>query len=539
MGNSQGKKNKNKDGAAPAAKAAREGRKSDASKTEGPSGDVREKYRVDHNELGHGHYGVVRKCQNRVTKEFFAVKTIKKAKVGRLETLKREIEILKTMDHPNIIKLVDVFEDDKYLHLVTELCTGGELFDRIIEKTKSAEGHYSEQDAANLIKDVLSALEYVHTVHNISHRDLKPENFLFATPAEDSPLKIIDFGLSRYDDEIGHMSTKVGTPYYIAPEVLTRHYDKECDLWSVGVVAYVLLCGYPPFYGDTDAEIFASVKRGEFDFPSPDWDDISASAKQFIRRLLQVDPSKRPTAREALEHPWFAEAKGGAGTTKAQVMVGIKGSLERFIGMNKLKRSALTIIAEQLTQAEIAGLKAAFDSMDTNRDGKLTYAELEEALEQEGYDGLKDELRNVMAGLDLSDQNAEIEYSEFLAATMDMNHAIREENILRAFQVFDKKGTGVISFAELTKIMGSEEHAREVAGEIDLNGDGVISYEEFKAMMQGLNSHSNRYQALMDSAAHSNADASLASMADEKLSVRDSAPAKSAKAGFFSRSAKK
>jgi calcium-dependent protein kinase len=148
---------------------------------------------VDHSELGHGHYGVVRKCQNRQTKEYFAVKTIKKSKVGRLETLKREIEILKTMDHPNIIKLVDVFEDDKYLHLVTELCTGGELFDRIIEKTKSAEGHYSEQDAATIIKSVLSALEYCHTVHNICHRDLKPENFLFATVSDFTSTSLIAY----------------------------------------------------------------------------------------------------------------------------------------------------------------------------------------------------------------------------------------------------------------------------------------------------------------------------------------------------------
>lgn len=177
MGNSQPKSG--------SSKPARAGRKNDEKKQEkesqGVGSDVREKYRVDHSELGHGHYGVVRKCQNRESKEYYAVKTIKKSKVGRLETLKREIDILRTMDHPNIIKLVDVFEDDKYLHLVTELCTGGELFDRIIEKTKSEEGHYSERDAAKIVKSCLSAVEYCHTVHNICHRDLKPENFLFAT----------------------------------------------------------------------------------------------------------------------------------------------------------------------------------------------------------------------------------------------------------------------------------------------------------------------------------------------------------------------
>ncbi|CAE7431579.1 CPK2, partial [Symbiodinium microadriaticum] len=430
---------------------------------------VREHYRVDHSELGHGHYGVVRKCQNRQTKEYFAVKTIKKSKVGRLETLKREIEILKTMDHPNIIKLYDVFEDDKYLHLVTELCTGGELFDRIIEKTKM----HVLKDASQIIKSVLNAIEYCHHVHNICHRDLKPENFLFATPAADSQLKIIDFGLSRYDDEIEHMSTKVGTPYYIAPEVLTRKYDKECDLWSIGVVTYVLLCGYPPFYGDTDAEIFASVKRGEFDFPSPDWDDISTQAKHFIRACLKIDASKRPTAREALEHPWFT---AGTQHSVPHTMHSIKGSLERFINMNKLKRAALQVIAEQLTETELHGLRATFDAMDLNRDGKLTYTEIQTALEEQGFDMLKDELRQLMEGLGVESSN-EIQYSEFLAATMDMNHAIREENILRAFQQFDTDGSGSLTIPELVAIMGSEEHAREVAGEIDLNGDGVISYE--------------------------------------------------------------
>lgn len=266
---------------------------------------VREKYRVDHAELGHGHYGVVRKCQNRQTKEFFAIKTIRKAKVSRLEILKREIEILRKMDHPNIIRLVDVYEDDKYLHLVTELCTGGELFDRIIKKTKTAEGHYSEKDASKVIKCVLGAISYVHNVHNISHRDLKPENFIFETPAEDSKLKIIDFGLSRYDDEVSHMTTKVGTPYYIAPEVLSKSYDKECDLWSIGVIMYVMLCGYPPFYGDTDAEIFASVKRAQFEFRSPEWDEISPAAKDMICGLLEKNPKTRLSADQALAHRWI------------------------------------------------------------------------------------------------------------------------------------------------------------------------------------------------------------------------------------------
>ncbi len=255
--------------------------------------DVREKYHIDPKELGHGHYGVVRKCMNRETKEWFAIKSIRKAKVSKIEVLKREIEILKEVNHPHIIQLVDVYEDTKYLHLITELCTGGELFDRIIAKTKSREGHFSEHDAAKLIRDILDAIAYCHD-KQIVHRDLKPENFLYKTDAEDSPIKIIDFGLSRHDDkDFGIMKTKVGTPYYVAPEVLNREYTNSCDVWSIGVIAYILLCGYPPFYGDSDYQIFESVRVAQFDFPSPDWDDISDSAKDFVCAMLKKKPQER------------------------------------------------------------------------------------------------------------------------------------------------------------------------------------------------------------------------------------------------------
>lgn len=256
--------------------------------------DVREQYHVNPKELGHGHYGVVRKCQRRKTKEWFAVKSIKKSKVGKIEVLKREIEILKEVNHPNIIQLVDVFEDQKYLHLITELCTGGELFDRIISKTNSDEGHFNEHDAAKLVRDICDAIAYCHDVKGIVHRDLKPENFLFLTKEDASPIKIIDFGLSRHDTQNhGIMKTKVGTPYYVAPEVLRREYTHSCDIWSIGVITYILLCGYPPFYGDSDNEIFDSVKVGQYDFPSPEWDDISAEARDFIDQMLKMDPKDR------------------------------------------------------------------------------------------------------------------------------------------------------------------------------------------------------------------------------------------------------
>ena len=198
--------------------------------------DVRIKYHINPKEIGHGHYGVVRKCMDRETKKWYAIKSIRKSKVGKVDVLKREVALLKECEHPNIILLIEVHEDQKYLHLITELCTGGELFDRIIEKTQSDEGHFSERDAANLVRSILDAIAYCHDQKGIVHRDLKPENFLFSSKDEDAVIKIIDFGLSRHDDmQKGIMNTKVGTPYYVAPEVLNREYTKSCDIWSIGV----------------------------------------------------------------------------------------------------------------------------------------------------------------------------------------------------------------------------------------------------------------------------------------------------------------
>jgi calcium-dependent protein kinase len=175
-------------------------------------GDVRANYHIEPKELGHGHYGVVRKCMHRESGQWYAIKSIRKSKVSKIEVLKREIEILKEVKHPHIIELVEVYEDERYLHLITELCTGGELFDRIIAKTQSSEGHFSEHDAAVLVRAILDAIAYCHDEKGIVHRDLKPENFLFLTSADDAPIKIIDFGLSRHDDaDLGIMQTKVGS----------------------------------------------------------------------------------------------------------------------------------------------------------------------------------------------------------------------------------------------------------------------------------------------------------------------------------------
>mmetsp|Transcript_14485 Transcript_14485/g.30881 ORF Transcript_14485/g.30881 Transcript_14485/m.30881 type:complete len:373 (+) Transcript_14485:46-1164(+) len=251
--------------------------------------------------LGSGHYGNVRECVSRRTREVFAVKTIEKCKIARLDHLRREVSILKKMNHGNVMKMIDCYEDEEYVHIVTEKYSGGELFDKIVGNT-SENGCFSENAAAKIIKSLLEAVRYLHS-KDIIHRDIKPENILFESADEDSDIRLIDFGLSRKHKKGGSpMSTPVGTAYYMSPDVLDHKYGRSSDLWSVGVIAYTILTGYPPFNGHNDSEIFDSIRRGYFYIPPY----LSGKAVDFIKCLLRRECRKRFTAEEALEHPWIA-----------------------------------------------------------------------------------------------------------------------------------------------------------------------------------------------------------------------------------------
>jgi len=251
-------------------------------------------------ELGRGGFSIVKKGKNKKTGEEVAVKCINKKnlKKDELQLLTREINIMQKLRHRSIIQLIDIFETPSELFLVLELVSGGELFDQIVER-----GNYSEHDAANLIRQVLEGIDYMHR-HGVVHRDLKPENLLCAAA---NVIKIADFGLSK-DIESGNLQTSCGTPSYVAPEVLLGgQYDNEVDIWSIGVITYVLLCGFTPFYGDNQRQLFERILHAKFDFPSPEWDDVSATAKDFVTKLLVVNPAERLTAEQALKHPWIIE----------------------------------------------------------------------------------------------------------------------------------------------------------------------------------------------------------------------------------------
>jgi len=254
-------------------------------------------------ELGRGAFSIVYQATHKTTGAQFAVKVINKKDLGRdyEKNLKMEVDILKKVNHPNIIALKELFDAPDKLYLVMELVTGGELFDKIVEK-----GSYTETEAVQLVRKIVSAVEYLHNI-GIVHRDLKPENLLLKKAGDDLEIAIADFGLSKIVGQHVMMQTACGTPSYVAPEVLNAAgYGNEVDMWSIGVITYILLCGFPPFYGDTVPEIFEQIMEANFDYPEEYWGQVSKEAKDFINKLLVVDSGKRLTAAAALKHPWLA-----------------------------------------------------------------------------------------------------------------------------------------------------------------------------------------------------------------------------------------
>lgn len=281
------------------------------------SGTVEDKYELG-KELGRGGFSIVREAVNKVTKEKVAVKFIEKKFVDQeeLKLLQREIDIMARVQHKNVLRLFEIFDTATQLSLVMELVNGGELFYKIVDK-----GSYSEIEARDIVRQLVEGVDYLHN-QGIAHRDLKPENLL-CSEFDDGKvvIKIADFGLSKAFSGESALETSCGTPDYAAPEVLRMDgaYDKSVDLWSIGVITYVLLCGFPPFYGKSQAQLFEKILNADFEFPEPEWTQISAEAKDFINHLLVLDVKQRYNTKQCLEHPWLK----ALGTTNTATNINI------------------------------------------------------------------------------------------------------------------------------------------------------------------------------------------------------------------------
>ncbi|VFQ78430.1 unnamed protein product [Cuscuta campestris] len=431
--------------------------------------------------LGQGQFGTTYLCTEISSGIEYACKSISKRKLiskEDLEDVQREIQIMHHLaGHKNIVTIKGAYEDALYVHIVMELCNGGELFDRIIHR-----GHYSERKAAELIKIVVGVVESCHSL-GVMHRDLKPENFLLVNKDDDFSLKAIDFGLSVFFKPGQIFTDVVGSPYYVAPEVLLKHYGPEADVWTAGVILYILLSGVPPFWAETQQGIFDAVLKGHIDFESDPWPLISDSAKDLIRKMLCMRPSERLTAHEVLCHPWICE--NGVAPDRA-LDPAVLSRLKQFSAMNKLKKMALRVIAESLSEEEIAGLREMFKAMDTDNSGAITFDELKAGLRKYGSTLKDTEIRELMDAADV-DNSGTIDYGEFIAATIHLNKLEREEHLMAAFQYFDKDGSGYITVDELQQ--ACVEHNitdvfyEDIIREVDQDNDGRIDYGEFVAMM--------------------------------------------------------
>ena len=433
------------------------------------------------NKLGEGAYGCVYKVQQKTTNFLRAVKAIKKKHVD-YEEFNNEIEVLKALDHPNIIKLFDCYQDKRYYYMVEEYCSGGDLFD-YIQKEK----FFTEQKAGTIFNQLLSAVNHLHK-KNIVHRDLKPENIVLIESGNNEVfIKLIDFGTS-ITIKGKNLTQELGTIYYIAPEVFMNNYNEKADIWSCGIILYTMLCGHPPFCGNKENIIKSKILHSKLVFPSKEFSKVSNEAIEYIKSLLSYNPEKRPSAEEALNNKWLLSTVNRGNKKLSEYII---SNLIKFRSTVGLQKATVSFLANQISiNEEIKKLKEEFDKIDVNKDGEISKNELIKCLEvlypsQEAIY----RANQIFKEIDFNNDGT-INFSEFLTVNIQKEKLLNEETLDNAFKMFDIDGNGYITIDELKKTMPleitSKSGWKELVSEVDKDGDYQISFKEFKEMMEKL-----------------------------------------------------
>lgn len=444
-------------------------------------------------EVGRGHFGYT--CSAKGKKGSFkgldvAVKVIPKSKMTTaiaIEDVRREVKILRALTgHKNLVQFYEAYEDEENVYVVMELCKGGELLDKILSRG----GKYPEEDARVVLIQILSVVAYCH-LQGVVHRDLKPENFLFSSEDENSTLKAIDFGLSDYVKPDERLNDIVGSAYYVAPEVLHRSYGTEADMWSIGVIAYILLCGSRPFWARTESGIFRAVLKADPSFDEAPWPSLSADAKDFVKRLLNKDYRKRLTAAQALSHPWLVNHLEDI---KIPFDMIIHKLIKTYICSSSLRKSALGALAKTLTLVQLAYLREQFALLGPNKSGLISMQNFKTAILRSATDASKDSRVLDYANMVSSIQYRKLDFEEFCAAAISV-HQLEgmdtwEQHARRAYELFEKDGNRPIMIEELASELGLSPSVpiHVVLQDWIRHSDGKLSFLGFVRLLHGVSS---------------------------------------------------
>lgn len=424
--------------------------------------------------LGSGYSGSIILARDRQSQSRYAVKRFNLANMsqGSRTELVTECEILLSLDHPHIVRLVDVYETPEQLSLVMECMDGGELFQRIKSKKR-----FSEEESAQTAFQMLLAVNYMHN-QNIVHRDLKLENFMYESKASNH-LKLIDFGFSKICKPNAEMTESLGTVAYCAPEVFKRNYTLQCDLWSLGVIVFILLSGYMPFAGE-EIDMMRLIKKGKYKMKQDKWDKVSEEAFKFTRELLQVDPQRRLTAEQALQHDWI-QKYNSIQTRQEHIDATIVEGLTKFARMSSFRRACMSVVGWCVSGEVEAKARDVFLELDQNHDGTISPREFKKALQDMHV--ADDAIDTAFAALDVNHTN-EIDYAEFLSAMAMVPSCIELNDVIlqQTFRRFDTDSSGYITEANLQEVLGDKFEGKKVSKlliESGTTNNGAISFREF------------------------------------------------------------
>lgn len=460
--------------------------------TKADRGTIEDNYKII-SKLGKGSFGSVFKVQNIKTNEIRALKVIKKTSIIYQDDdhkFLKEIEILIKLEHPNIIKIYEYYTDDINFYLITDYISNGELYNYVY-KAKS----FNERQTQYIMKQVLCAVNYLH-LNNIAHRDIKLENILVEQEitSNDEQLlnvKLIDFGTSNYvkTENTNYFTVKVGSPFYMAPEVLNKKYNNKCDIWSCGVIMFMLLRGHPPFKGENQEELFKSIQNDIINYN--EMTEISELAKELMSKMLERNVDLRYSADECLKHKWMKIYNEKSEVMKREVVTSALNNISNYNATEKLQQATMAYIVHFISfNKEVEDLKTVFNEFDKNKDGLLTFEEIDHAFTRyctnKGLQNFtqKNKLIQMLDEID-TEKTGHISYEQFLRISIDQREILNENNLRSAFEKFDTNKDGKLSKEEIKNVLGIKDFAyvNELLKLVDENKDGFISFEEFKSLM--------------------------------------------------------